>query len=77
MALSEWNKFVKKIYHENKSKPGYKFKDALTEASKRKGEMGSTSTVKSASTTQKRKRSRSSSTRGKRKSRSGSKKSRK
>ena len=39
MVLTEWNKFVKKIYHENKSKPGYRFRDALTDASARKGEM--------------------------------------
>ena len=45
--LSAWNIFVKKVYNENKHKPNYKFKDALKEASKRKGEMGSNSnTVK-------------------------------
>ena len=45
--LSAWNIFVKKVYNENKHKPNYKFKDALKEASKRKGEMGSKSnTVK-------------------------------
>ena len=40
-ALSPWNKFVSKIYHEGKeSDSEYQFKDALKEASKRKGEMG-------------------------------------
>ena len=40
--LSSWNIFVKKIYHEGHSKDkNYSFKQALTDASKRKGEMGS------------------------------------
>jgi hypothetical protein len=40
-ALSSWNIFVKKIYREGKSaNPNYEFKDALRDASKRKGEMG-------------------------------------
>jgi hypothetical protein len=39
--LSPWNKFVSKVYHEGKqSDPDYQFKDALKDASKRKGEMG-------------------------------------
>ena len=39
--MSEWNMFVKKIYHEghNKNK-NYSFKQALKDASKRKHEMG-------------------------------------
>jgi hypothetical protein len=38
---SEWNMFVKKIYQEGKAKnPDYEFKQALIDASKRKGEMG-------------------------------------
>ena len=42
--LSAWNLFVKKIYAEGKAKnPKMQFKDALKEASKRKGEMGSAS----------------------------------
>lgn len=42
--MSAWNDFVKKIYWENKKKnKNYQFKDALREASKRKGEMGSSS----------------------------------
>jgi|LauGreSBDMM110SN_4_FD.fasta_scaffold231928_2 hypothetical protein len=39
-TLSAWNLFVKKIYGEGKKKnPDYKFKNALVDASKRKGEM--------------------------------------
>jgi len=39
---SAWNMFVKKIYEEGKAKdPKYEFKQALVDASKRKGEMGS------------------------------------
>ena len=41
---SAWNMFVKKIYQEGKAKdPKYEFKQALVDASKRKGEMGSAS----------------------------------
>ena len=37
---SKWNMFVKKIYHEGKSKnPHYEFKQALVDASRRKSEM--------------------------------------
>ena len=40
--MSAWNDFVKKIYWENKKKnKDFQFKDALKEASRRKGEMGS------------------------------------
>ena len=46
-ALSPWNVFVKKIYHEGKSKnTNYEFKHALRDASKRKGEMGMSSKTK-------------------------------
>ena len=46
-ALSSWNIFVKKVYREGKSKnSNYEFKDALRDASKRKGEMGSSSMTK-------------------------------
>lgn len=39
--MSAWNDFVKKIYWEGKKKnPNYEFKQALQDASKRKGEMG-------------------------------------
>lgn len=42
--MTAWNDFVKKIYHEGHSKdPNYQFKQALKDASKRKGEMGSSS----------------------------------
>ncbi len=44
---SAWNMFVKKIYWENKKKnKNFQFKDALKEASKRKGEMGSMGSMK-------------------------------
>ena len=40
--LSSWNIFVKKIYQEGKAKnKDYSFKQALSDASRRKGEMGS------------------------------------
>ena len=40
--LSNWNLFVKKVYKEGKSKnANYQFKNALSDASKRKSEMGS------------------------------------
>jgi hypothetical protein len=43
--MSAWNDFVKKIYWENKKKnKDYQFKEALKEASKRKSEMGKSST---------------------------------
>jgi hypothetical protein len=46
--MSAWNDFVKKIYWEGKKKnPDYKFKQALQDASKRKSEMGSSSSVSS------------------------------
>jgi alpha-D-ribose 1-methylphosphonate 5-triphosphate synthase subunit PhnG len=42
--LSSWNLFVKKIYAEGKAKnPNYKFKQALADASSRKGEMKNSS----------------------------------
>ena len=41
---SAWNMFVKKIYEEGKAKdPNYEFKNALKDASKRKSEMGHSS----------------------------------
>lgn len=40
-ALTPWNKFVKKVYSEGKSKnSSYSFQEALKDASKRKAEMG-------------------------------------
>ena len=42
--MTAWNDFVKKIYHEGHNKDkSYSFKQALQDASKRKGEMGSSS----------------------------------
>ena len=32
--MSEWTTLVTKVYHENKSKPGYKFKNAMKDAAK-------------------------------------------
>ena len=43
---SAWNMFVKKIYEEGKAKnPNYEFKNALKDASKRKSEMGHSSSA--------------------------------
>ena len=63
-----WNLFVKKIYHEGHNKnSSYSFKQALQDASKRKGEMGSSS---SSTSTKKTKKSKSkTSKKGGRKSR--------
>ena len=42
MGLSKWNLFTKKIFKEGKAKnSNYTFQQALKDASKRKGEMGS------------------------------------
>jgi len=44
--LSSWNLFVKKIYKEGKSSDSnYSFKQALADASRRKGEMGQASSA--------------------------------
>ena len=44
--LSQWNIFVKKIYQEGHAKnKDYSFKQALTDASKRKGEMVSNTSM--------------------------------
>ena len=32
--MSEWTTLVTKVYNENKSKPGYKFKHAMKDAAK-------------------------------------------
>lgn len=62
---SAWNLFVKKIYHEGHNKnASYSFKQALQDASKRKGEMGSSS-----SSTKKTKSKSKTSKKGSRKSR--------
>jgi hypothetical protein len=53
---SEWNMFVKKIYEEGRAKnPNYKFKQALKDASKRKSEMGHSSSMKKTKTTKRHK----------------------
>jgi len=47
-APSQWNLFVKKIFIEGKeNNPNFAFKDALKEASRRKGEMGSMGSIAS------------------------------
>jgi len=52
--MTAWNDFVKKIYHEGHNKnPSYSFKQALKDASKRKGEMGKTPSMTSMSSTKK------------------------
>ena len=44
--MTAWNDFVKKIYHEGHNKDSsYSFKQALQDASKRKSEMGSSSSL--------------------------------
>jgi len=44
--MSAWNDFVKKIYHEGHNKDkNYSFKQALKDASNRKGEMKNSSPV--------------------------------
>ena len=52
--MTAWNDFVKKIYHEGHNKDkSYSFKQALQDASKRKGEMGSSSASSSSSSSKK------------------------
>jgi hypothetical protein len=53
--MTAWNDFVKKIYHEGHNKDkSYSFKQALQDASKRKGEMGSSSSASSSKKSKKR-----------------------
>lgn len=68
---SEWNMFVKKIYHEGKAKDSnYEFKQALKDASKRKSEMKhSSSSGTKKQTSSRRSKSRSASMSGGKKSR--------
>ena len=50
MPPTAWNMFVKKVFQEGKSKnKSYSFKQALKDASKRKGEMGSATKKKGGS----------------------------
>ena len=59
MPPSAWNLFVKKIYHEGKAKnSSYEFKQALVDASKRKGEMGSSGSSSNKSAKRSRRRGR-------------------
>ena len=52
--MTAWNDFVKKIYHEGHNKDkSYSFKQALQDASKRKGEMGSSSASSASSSSKK------------------------
>ena len=56
--LSSWNIFVKKIYQEGHAKnKNYSFKQALSDASKRKSEMGSSGSASAKSVKHKSKRS--------------------
>ena len=49
-APTEWNLFVKKIFHEGrKNNANYKFKNALEDASRRKNEMSSSGSSSSSS----------------------------
>lgn len=55
--MTAWNDFVKKIYHEGHNKDkSYSFKQALQDASKRKGEMGSSSSSSSSASSSKKSR---------------------
>ena len=61
-APTPWNLFVKKIFNEGKAKnSNYSFKNALKDASKRKGEMGTSHGQQNA--TQKHKKSKRRNTR--------------
>ena len=57
---SEWNMFVKKIYEEGHAKDSnYQFKQALKDASKRKSEMGHSSSASGVKRSKTAKKSRS------------------
>ena len=57
---SEWNMFVKKIYEEGHAKDSnYQFKQALKDASKRKSEMGHSSSASGVKKSKTAKKSRS------------------
>jgi hypothetical protein len=57
---SQWNLFVKKIYEEGKAKDSnYEFKQALVDASKRKSEMGHSSSASGVKKSKTAKKSRS------------------
>jgi hypothetical protein len=46
MGRREWNNFVKKVYEQNKSKPGYSLGDAMKEASRMKKSGKNMSSIK-------------------------------
>ena len=69
--MTAWNDFVKKIYHEGQNKDSsYSFKQALQDASKRKGEMGSSSAASSSASSSSSKKSKK---RGKKSKKAGKK----
>ena len=77
--MTAWNDFVKKIYHEGHDKnPNYSFKQALQDASKRKGEMGTSNTsVKSSHSSSMKKKTSTSKKAGRKSKKSGKKGGRK
>jgi hypothetical protein len=54
IIMSEWTQLVTKVYNENKSKPGYKFKNAMKDAAKIYKKQGPST---AASSTKKRRKS--------------------
>ena len=70
--MTAWNDFVKKIYYEGKkNNAAYQFKDALKDASARKGEMGKMATGPSAMSAPKKSKKRAKSRGSKGKKRKG------
>ena len=70
--MTAWNDFVKKIYHEGHNKDkSYSFKQALQDASKRKGEMGSSSASSASSSKKSRKKGKKSKKMGKKGGKNG------
>ena len=68
--MTAWNDFVKKIYHEGHNKDSsYSFKQALQDASRRKGEMGSSTSSSSTKSKKMRKSKKGGKSRKSRKSR--------
>ena len=64
---SDWNRFTSKIFKEGRAKHGksYSFKQALKEASDRKGEMGKMGTAADVSTKSRKSMRKSKKSRGK------------
>lgn len=72
--MTAWNDFVKKIYQEGHNKDSsYQFKQALKDASKRKSEMGTSSSTPMKKISNKSKKTRKS-RKGKSKKRKGTRK---